>query len=252
LQACKKNYIVFEGNSLHKLDISAGTAPIRAKYEAMGLQVYDVKISETNGDQPEAWAIEGDELSQAHLVGSAYVEFESSEDGEKARAQEPFYTETIPSRGDAIQAQYFAQEYRDQTTREQQLLALFGNATPRALAISTQEIATALQNIMDKDASFNIVRIIVRVMVDAINLPALVSVKISTRQMKRVVVNLRILDLFRRRAWIKRSIHRLMTQAQDCGHFMLLASSEQAWATRLMWRLIPRQTSLLVYKAMCA
>ena len=126
LQACKKNYIVFEGNSSHKLDISAGTAPIRAKYEAMGLQVYDVKISETNGDQPEAWAIEGDELSQAHLVGSAYVEFESSEDGEKARAQEPFYTETIPSRGDAIQAQYFAQEYRDQTTREQQLLALFG------------------------------------------------------------------------------------------------------------------------------
>ena len=126
------------------------------------------------------------------------------------------------------------------------------NVTPRVLAISTQEIATALQNIMDKDASFNIVRIIVRVMVDAINLPALVSVKISTRQMKRVVVNLWILDLFRRRAWIKRSIHRLMTQAQDCGHFMLLASSERAWATRLMWRLIPRQTSLLIYKAMCA
>ena len=129
LKTCAKNFIVFEGNSTHKLNVTAGTQPIKDKYTALGLDVYDVKISETNGDQPAAWAIQGDELSLAHLVGSAYVEFTSSEDGETARSLEPFYVDSIPSRGVAIEAQYFAQEYRTFVKREQQLLDLFGKSS---------------------------------------------------------------------------------------------------------------------------
>jgi len=129
LTSCPKNYIVFEGNTTHPLDITLGTQPIIDKYAALGLDVYQVQLSATNGDTPPPWAIEGDEVSQADLVGAAYVIFASSEDGEKARAQEPFYRDSIPSRGVALQAQYFAQEYRSLTNREAQLLNLFGKAS---------------------------------------------------------------------------------------------------------------------------
>ena len=109
-----------------------------------------MKISETNGDQPAAWAIQGDELSLAHLVGSAYVEFTSSEDGETARSLEPFYVDSIPSRGVAIEAQYFAQEYRTFVKREQQLLGLFGKSSSEcnaagACAFETGECFCATQ-----------------------------------------------------------------------------------------------------------
>lgn len=144
LTSCKKNYIVFEGNATHKLDISAGTAPIKAKYEAMGLSVYDVQLSETNGDQAPVFAIPGDEYSLAHLVGVAYVEFASSVEGERARALEPFYANGIPSRGNAKQARYFAQELRALNKRELQLLNLFGksNAECNAAGACTFETGT--------------------------------------------------------------------------------------------------------------
>lgn len=130
LQACPKNFIVFEGNSTHPFTNSpAQVQAFRTKYTDMGFTVADVQISNTNGDTPPAWSIEGDALSVANLVGAAYVLFQSSVDGQSARSQEPFYRDSIPSRGDALQAQYFAEEYRALTKREQQLLGLFGKSS---------------------------------------------------------------------------------------------------------------------------
>ena len=127
LRQCPKSYIVYEGNSTNKIS-SEQIQTIKNRYEAMGLRVRDVKVSETNGDEAPSWAIKGDEYSEANKVGAVYVEFSSSEDAEKARAQESFYINSVPSRGVAIKANAFQQEYRAFIKREQQLLELFGKS----------------------------------------------------------------------------------------------------------------------------
>lgn len=127
LRQCPKTYIVYEGNSTHKI-YETDKQQIFDKYTALGLRVREVIISDTNGDIAPSWAIAGDEYSEAHKVGAVYVEFASSEDGEKARAQEEFYVNYIPSRGVATSANAFQQEYRAFVKREQQLLDLFGKS----------------------------------------------------------------------------------------------------------------------------
>jgi len=142
LKSCPRNYIVFEGNATHPLDITRGTQPIKDKYAALGLDVYKVQLSASNGDMPPPWAIAGDETSQADLVGAAYVVFSSSEDGQKARAQEPFYRDSIPSRGKPLQAIYFAQEFRNFIRREEQLLNLFGKSSTECNAAGSCALET--------------------------------------------------------------------------------------------------------------
>ena len=95
LQPCAKRYLVKEG-----VDVTLGEAHFKSLYEAMGWKVSEVRLSPTNGDPPPAGSIPGDSFSvAASAFGVAYVVFSASEDAMVARSLDPFYRDSIPSRG---------------------------------------------------------------------------------------------------------------------------------------------------------
>ena len=93
----------------------------------MGWKVSEVRLSATNGDPPPPGSIAGDQFSiAASAKGVAYIVFSASEDAMAARALDPFYRDSIPSRGVAELARDFPEELRAQDARERHLLSLFG------------------------------------------------------------------------------------------------------------------------------
>ena len=124
LQPCAKRYLVKEG-----VDVTLGEAHFKSLYEAMGWKVSEVRLSPTNGDPPPAGSIPGDSFSvAASAFGVAYVVFSASEDAMVARSLDPFYRDSIPSRGVAGRARDFPEELRALEQRERHLLGLFGEA----------------------------------------------------------------------------------------------------------------------------
>ena len=124
LRPCDKRYLVKEG-----VDVTLGESYFREQYESRGWRVSEVRLSATNGDPPPAGSIAGDEFSiAASAFGVAYVVFAASEDAMAARAEDPFYRDSVPSRGIATSARNFPEELRALDQRERHLLNLFGEA----------------------------------------------------------------------------------------------------------------------------
>ena len=122
LRPCAKRYLVREN-----VDVSMGEEFFKSLYEAMGWKVSEVRLSATNGDPPPPGSIAGDQFSiAASAKGVAYIVFSASEDAMAARALDPFYRDSIPSRGVAELARDFPEELRAQDARERHLLSLFG------------------------------------------------------------------------------------------------------------------------------
>ena len=109
--------------------MTLGEAHFKSLYEAMGWKVSEVRLSPTNGDPPPAGSIPGDSFSvAASAFGVAYVVFSASKDAMVARSLDPFYRDSIPSRGVAGRARDFPEELRALEQRERHLLGLFGEA----------------------------------------------------------------------------------------------------------------------------
>jgi hypothetical protein len=121
LRPCAERYLVREG-----VDVTRGEQAFAREYESKGWNVFEVRLSPTNGDAPPLGSIPGDAFSLAAAAkGAAYIVFGSSEDAAAARAEDPFYADAIPSRGVATSAREFPEELRALEQRERRLLALF-------------------------------------------------------------------------------------------------------------------------------
>ena len=139
LRPCAKRYLVREN-----VDVSLGEAYFKSLYEAMGWEVSEVRLSATNGDPPPPGSIAGDRFSvAASAKGVAYIVFVNSEDAMAARSVDPFYRDSIPSRGIAELARDFPEELRAQDARERHLLSLFGEVQTGALAEARATTARA-------------------------------------------------------------------------------------------------------------
>ena len=108
LQPCAKRYLVKEG-----VDVTLGEAHFKSLYEAMGWKVSEVRLSPTNATRPRGGPSQAiPSPSRRAAFGVAYVVFSASEDAMVARSLDPFYRDSIPSRGVAGRARDFPEELR--------------------------------------------------------------------------------------------------------------------------------------------